>query len=59
MKIKIYIIALFLAVLSLMPIDGDIPRFGFSFDDKIYHLLAYFILTVLLYIYTTTIQMEN
>ncbi len=50
---------LFLTVLSLMPIDEEIPRFGFSFDDKIYHLFAYFIFTVLLYTYTTAVQIKR
>ena len=51
--------ALLLAVLSLIPITGNVHRLGFSFDDKIYHSLAYFVFTVLLYVYTCKIQSAN
>lgn len=35
-----------LTVASLINIDG-VPKIGFSFDDKIYHFLAYLILAIL------------
>ncbi|MFK7781260.1 VanZ family protein [Psychroserpens sp.] len=42
---------------SLTNVSG-IPKLGFSFDDKIYHFLAYAVLTLLLfnYVITTTIK---
>lgn len=40
----VYTIAL--TVASLINING-VPKLGFSFDDKIYHLLAYVLLSVL------------
>ena len=39
---------LFLTILSLISING-IPKLGSSFDDKIYHLGAYVMLTLLWY----------
>lgn len=37
---------------------GGVPKLGFSFDDKIYHFLAYAILTLFLfnYVISTTIK---
>ena len=52
----VVVYALLLAILSLVPINGDVPHFGFSFDDKIYHLIAYFILTILLYVYASKLR---
>ncbi|TXE18034.1 hypothetical protein ES692_07230 [Psychroserpens burtonensis] len=40
--------ALALTIGSLAHI-GDIPSLGSSFDDKIYHVIAYFFFTVLVY----------
>ncbi len=40
--------ALALTIFSLVRLS-DIPNLGFSFDDKIYHCLAYFIFTCLAY----------
>lgn len=40
--------ALALAVFSLIRLS-DIPSLGFSFDDKIYHFVAYFIFTCIAY----------
>ncbi|MFT4781000.1 MAG: VanZ family protein [Psychroserpens sp.] len=40
--------ALALTIGSLAQI-GDIPSLGSSFDDKIYHVIAYFFFTVLVY----------
>ena len=57
--IIVVVYALLLAVLSLAPIDGEVPHFGFSFDDKIYHLAAHFVLTVLLYMYVSKIRGSN
>jgi VanZ family protein len=37
--------ALALTIFSLVRLN-DIPSLGFSFDDKIYHFVAYFIFTV-------------
>ncbi|WP_460220025.1 VanZ family protein [Psychroserpens sp. MEBiC05023] len=47
----LYVIILTLA--SLIQLK-DMPSFGFSFDDKIYHTLAYLILTLLVYNYVST-----
>ena len=46
--VLLYVIIL--TVLSLVNISG-VPSLGSSFDDKIYHSLAYFILTLLCYNY--------
>lgn len=43
---------------SLSNVSG-IPEIGFSFDDKIYHFLAYAILTVLLYNYLRTTHINH
>ena len=40
--------ALALAVFSLIRLS-DIPSLGFSFDDKIYHFVAYFIFACIAY----------
>ncbi len=40
--------ALALAVFSLIRLS-DMPSLGFSFDDKIYHFVAYFIFTCIAY----------
>ena len=44
----LYLIALTYGSLSKI---NSIPKLGFSFDDKIYHFLAYAVLTVLFYNY--------
>ncbi len=51
----IYILALTFG--SLSKVSG-VPKLGFTFDDKIYHFLAYAILMLLLFSYlrTTTIK---
>ena len=51
----VYVIALTIG--SLGNVSG-VPKLGFSFDDKIYHFLAYAILTVLVlnYITKTTVK---
>jgi len=54
------IVLIYVAVLtygSLGNVSG-VPEMGFSFDDKIYHFLAYAILTLLLFVHflTTTIK---
>lgn len=43
----IYTIAL--SILSLISVKG-LPSFGTDYDDKLYHILAYFILTVVWYV---------
>lgn len=45
---------------SIGNISG-VPKLGFSFDDKIYHFLAYAMLTLLLFNYfsITTIALKN
>lgn len=54
------IVIIYVAVLTYGSIGNvsGVPKLGFSFDDKIYHFLAYAILTVLLfnYVVTTTIK---
>ncbi|WCO03709.1 VanZ family protein [Psychroserpens ponticola] len=52
----VYIIALTYG--SLGNISG-VPKLGFTFDDKIYHLLAYAILTFLLFNYIRTTQVKK
>ncbi|WP_425076085.1 VanZ family protein [Psychroserpens sp. S379A] len=46
-----------LTIGSLGNVSG-VPKLGFSFDDKIYHFLAYAILTLVLFNYfrTTTVK---
>ena len=45
----IYTIAL--AVVSLITLNGVVPRLGSSFDDKIYHIVAYLILAAIWMLY--------
>lgn len=54
----IYIIALTYG--SIGNVSG-VPKLGFSFDDKIYHFLAYAVLTILLFNYflRTTIALKT
>ncbi|MEZ4855544.1 MAG: VanZ family protein [Gelidibacter sp.] len=47
-----------LTVFSLVNI-ADIPRLGSTFDDKIYHFIAYAILTFLLYYYFINIPIKR
>jgi VanZ family protein len=53
----VYVIVLTIG--SLGNVNG-VPKLGSSFDDKIYHFLAYAILTVLLlnYFLTTTVKQK-
>ena len=50
--------ASFLTMASLM-IISDMPSFGFTFDDKIYHLIAYFIFTLLVFNYCNSKNYKN
>ncbi|WP_298904467.1 VanZ family protein [uncultured Psychroserpens sp.] len=50
--------ALALTIGSLATI-GDFPSLGSSFDDKIYHFLAYFVFALLVFNYCNTKQMRN
>lgn len=43
---------IFISVLSFISLN-DIPKLGSSFDDKIYHLGAYLVLTLLWYYFLT------
>ena len=52
----VYCIALTFGSLSNV---GGIPKLGSSFDDKIYHFLAYAILTFLLYNFIVTISAKS
>ncbi|MGB3605595.1 VanZ family protein [Psychroserpens sp.] len=49
--VVVYVIAL--TVASLMRLT-DVPSFGSSFDDKIYHLVAYFMFTLLVFNYLSS-----
>lgn len=54
--VVLYVLALtFLSLVSL----SDVPSLGFDFDDKIYHSLAYFILTLVLFNYFNAIKKKN
>jgi VanZ family protein len=44
----LYVLALTAASLMII---SDMPSLGFSFDDKIYHAIAYFLLTLLVFNY--------
>ncbi|WP_298894135.1 VanZ family protein [uncultured Psychroserpens sp.] len=50
--------AIALTIGSLVHI-GSIPSLGFSFDDKIYHFLAYFVFTILVFNYFNTKQIHR
>ena len=50
--------ALTLTLLSLVHI-GDIPDLGSSFDDKIYHVIAYFVFMLLVYNYYRSKDTSN
>lgn len=50
--------AILLLVLSLITI-GNIQTLGSSFDDKIYHSGAYFVLTLLIFNYLNTLNSNN
>ena len=43
---------------SLGNVSG-VPKLGFSFDDKIYHFLAYAILTLILFNFITTTTVKH
>lgn len=45
-----------LTIGSLVHVSG-IPSLGYSFDDKIYHLTAYFLFTILVYNFCKEIQL--
>ncbi|MBJ7882214.1 VanZ family protein [Gelidibacter salicanalis] len=47
-----------LLVLSLVTL-GNIQTLGSSFDDKIYHAGAYFVLTLLVFNYLNTLEVKN
>jgi VanZ family protein len=47
-----------LTVFSLINLGG-IPSLGSSFDDKIYHFVAYALFTLLLYNYLNAVSMKN
>ncbi len=46
----VIIYAIILTMVSLVRLK-DIPSFGFSFDDKIYHAIAYFVFALLVFNY--------
>ncbi|TXE06743.1 hypothetical protein ES711_12375 [Gelidibacter salicanalis] len=50
--------AAILLVLSLATL-GNIQNLGSTFDDKIYHSGAYFVLTILVYNYLNTLKNKN
>ena len=52
----IYVSALSVASLSHI---GGVPDLGSNFDDKIYHGVAYAILTLLLYNYLQTLKLKH
>lgn len=52
----IYIIALTFGSLSS---TSSVPKLGFSFDDKIYHFLAYAVLTFLLFNYLISTSIKR
>lgn len=54
--VVVYIIVLSIASLSHI---GGVPELGSSFDDKIYHCIAYTILTLVLYNYFTTTKLKS
>jgi VanZ family protein len=47
-----------LAIVSLITLNGVVPSLGSSFDDKIYHILAYLILAALWMLYVKPIKLE-
>ncbi|MGS2727406.1 VanZ family protein [Psychroserpens sp. BH13MA-6] len=47
-----------LTIASLINI-GRVPDLGSNFDDKIYHVIAYFILTILLFNYLNKQQISH
>ena len=52
----LYAIALTIGSLAHV---GGIPSLGSSFDDKIYHFVAYFLFTVLMYNYSREKKLTN
>ncbi|WP_323789275.1 VanZ family protein [Psychroserpens sp.] len=54
--VLVYVIALTYGSIGNV---SDIPKLGFSFDDKIYHFLAYAILMALLFNYVLTTSVKN
>ena len=54
--VVIYIVTL--TVFSLINLGG-IPSLGSSFDDKIYHFIAYALFTLLLYNYFNAVSIKN
>ena len=54
----VIVYTLALTIVSLVKI-GDIPSLGSSFDDKIYHFIAYLLFTLLVYNYCSSKQFTN
>ncbi len=54
----VVIYATVLTIASLIHLGG-VPSLGSSFDDKIYHFIAYFLFTVLVYNYCKVRQFKN
>ncbi len=54
--VVVYTLALTSA--SLLSLSG-LPSIGIEFEDKIFHLLAYFIFTLLLYNYFNSIHLKH
>lgn len=54
--VVVYTLALTSA--SLLSLSG-LPSIGIEFEDKIFHLLAYFIFTLLLYNYFNSIRLKH
>ena len=54
----VIVYALALTIGSLIHL-GNIPDLGFDFDDKIYHFVAYFIFTFLVYNYGVSKEITN
>lgn len=52
----LYVLALTIA--SLMSLSG-MPSLGLVFEDKIFHSLAYFIFTILLFNYFSSVQIKH
>lgn len=52
----VYLISLTIGSLGNV---SAVPSLGFSFDDKIYHFLAYAVLTALLFNYLLTINLKS
>ena len=55
------IVVLYAAALTIgsLATIGDFPNLGSSFDDKIYHFLAYFVFALLVFNYCNAKQMQH